>query len=78
MYCIIQFCKNPLGCVSLKYRTESGTAKPGRDYRHCEGQLLFEDGDVEYEEFKCKCFLKHMCLISFLKHLGKECLCPFS
>jgi solute carrier family 8 (sodium/calcium exchanger) len=35
------------GKVALKYRTEIGTAKPGRDYQHCEGELIFEDGDVE-------------------------------
>lgn len=35
------------GRVALSYRTEIGTAKPGRDYEHCEGELIFEDGEIE-------------------------------
>ena len=34
--------------VSLTYRTEEGTAKPNRDYQHCQGEITFEDGETKY------------------------------
>ena len=37
------------GTVVVPYRTEEGTAVPGRDYTHCEGELVFENGENEYE-----------------------------
>jgi solute carrier family 8 (sodium/calcium exchanger) len=36
------------GRVAINYRTEEGTAKPNRDYLHCQGELIFEDGETEY------------------------------
>ncbi|KAI9562930.1 hypothetical protein GHT06_010386 [Daphnia sinensis] len=35
------------GRVALSYRTEEGTAKPNRDYHHCQGEIIFEDGETE-------------------------------
>lgn len=40
-------CGGSRGRIALAYKTEEGTAKPGRDYQHCEGQLIFEEGDTE-------------------------------
>lgn len=36
------------GRVALSYRTEEGTAKPNRDYHHCQGEIIFENGETEY------------------------------
>ena len=36
------------GRVALSYRTEEGTAKPNRDYLHCQGEIIFEDAETEY------------------------------
>ena len=37
------------GRVALPYRTLPGTAKPGKEYEHVEGELIFEND--EYEKY---------------------------
>ena len=48
-YCVMQIirCGGTKGKVILPYRTEDGTAEAGRDYEPCEGQLTFDDGEIE-------------------------------
>ena len=41
-------CGGSRGRVVLPYRTEEGTAHPKKDYQHCEGEVMFEDGETEY------------------------------
>jgi solute carrier family 8 (sodium/calcium exchanger) len=41
-------CGGCRGRVAVPYRTEEGTAKEPRDYQHSEGELIFEDGEIEY------------------------------
>ena len=41
-------CGGCRGRVVIPYRTEEGTAKEPRDYQHSEGELIFEDGEIEY------------------------------
>lgn len=40
-------CGGSRGKVTLSYRTEEGTAKPNRDYQHCQGEITFEEGETE-------------------------------
>ena len=40
-------CGGSRGKVALSYYTEEGTATAGRDYVHCEGYLIFENGETE-------------------------------
>ncbi|ROT72086.1 hypothetical protein C7M84_009545 [Penaeus vannamei] len=35
------------GRVSVPYKTEDGTAKAGKDYEECEGELVFENNETE-------------------------------
>ncbi|CAG0888558.1 unnamed protein product [Darwinula stevensoni] len=35
------------GHVSVPYKTIEGTAKPGKDYEHISGELIFEDNETE-------------------------------
>jgi len=35
------------GRVAVPYETEEGTAKAGKDYEHCEGELIFENNETE-------------------------------
>jgi hypothetical protein len=35
------------GRVALPYRTVPGTGKPGKDYEHVEGELIFDDQESE-------------------------------
>lgn len=44
---VIMRCGGSRGKVTLSYRTEEGTAKPNRDYHHCEGVVIFEEGETE-------------------------------
>lgn len=39
------------GKVLVPYTTIEGTAKPGKDYEHVEGKLLFENNETEYETY---------------------------
>lgn len=36
------------GRVIIPYRTMEGTAKPGKQYMHTEGSLIFEDNQTEW------------------------------
>ena len=42
------------GRVVVPFRTVEGTAKPGKDYEHIEGELTFEDNQTEYDQFELK------------------------
>ena len=46
-YMFIIRCGGSRGKVTIPYRTEEGTAKPNRDYHHCEGVITFENGETE-------------------------------
>lgn len=48
-YCVMQIirCGGTKGKLILPYRTEDGAAETGRDYDPCEGQLTFDDGEIE-------------------------------
>jgi solute carrier family 8 (sodium/calcium exchanger) len=35
------------GRVAVPYETEEGTAKAGKDYVHCEGEIIFENNETE-------------------------------
>jgi len=49
-FCAMQIirCGGTRGRVILPYKTEEGTAMPDKDYRHCEGELVFQNGEMEY------------------------------
>ncbi|KAH0566675.1 hypothetical protein KQX54_003157 [Cotesia glomerata] len=36
------------GRVAVPYKTTEGTAKPGKQYVHCEGSVIFEDNQTDY------------------------------
>jgi len=48
-YCVMQIirCGGTKGEVILPYKTEDGTEEAGRDYEPCEGQLTFDDEEIE-------------------------------
>ena len=35
------------GRVAVPYTTLEGTAKPGKDYQHCQGEVIFENNETE-------------------------------
>lgn len=52
-YVLIIRCGGSRGRVAVSYRTEEGTAKPNRDYQHCQGEIIFEEGETEYSDYAC-------------------------
>ena len=42
-------CGGSRGTIAVPYRTEEATAKAGIDYQPCQGEVIFEDGETEYE-----------------------------